>query len=82
MSMNDQRAHNCRELIQEIVQTINAQSYLEVGVNVKGTYNHISCSLKVGVDSVYPATYTMTSDAFFAMNTQSFDVIFVDACHN
>ncbi len=75
---------NCKELIQEIVQTINAQSYLEVGVCRKTTYDYISCSFKVCVDTdpLSGATYTMTSDKFFEINSQSFDVIFIDACHN
>jgi len=64
-------------------------SYLEIGVERGGSMEIISPSFKrvVGVDiednRIFKTGefYKMTSDEFFKQNKDTFDVIFIDACH-
>lgn len=72
-------------LIQDCINKIGAKSYLELGIN-KPNQNHwlINCDLKIGVD-INPesrASFTGSTDDFFKINQQSFDVIFCDALHH
>lgn len=57
------------------------QSYLELGVCTSATFDVINCAHKVGVDIKYPADYEMSTDDFFAQNTEKFDIIYIDADH-
>ncbi len=62
----------------------NYQSYLEIGVqNPKGNFNQIPVREKIGVDPELSAgaTFCTTSDAFFAANHRTFDLIFIDGMH-
>lgn len=74
---------NRTELINDIIERIGARSYLEIGVNNGRSFAAIRCSHKVGVDPkpVNDVIIALTSDAFFAANTERFDVIFVDGLH-
>lgn len=70
------------ELISLLIKELAYTSYLEIGIGVFDTFNHIECQLKVGVDPAnVEATHHMTSDNFFANNTQKFDLIFIDGLH-
>jgi hypothetical protein len=57
---------------------------LEIGQALKqGNLDWIACETKVGVDPepAYNADFQMTSDDFFALNKDSFDLIFIDGLH-
>ena len=71
------------ELIQFVIDTIKATSYLEVGLFTGDSWRCITAPSKVSVDAnpSCGATYTMTSDDFFKTNKETFDVIFIDAYH-
>lgn len=71
-------------IINYLIQKIEAKSYLEIGIREpEGNYNSIACEKKVAVDPVPlgPGILALTSDAFFAQNTDTFDVIFIDGLH-
>jgi len=63
---------------------IKEYSYLELGVNDNVNFNKITAKLKVSVDVNGNATFTGTTDEYFAslLPTDSFDIIFIDACHD
>ena len=85
------------ELINDYIQKRGYKSYCEIGVeNPDNCFNHIVCDHKVSVDPYFPTpymdqersdlmaskvTHRMTSDEFFAKNTEKFDLIFIDALH-
>lgn len=68
------------EVIQHIINMNKYESYLEIGVEGSECFDKIKCTKKVGVDPA-GATFTMTSDQFFAQNKDKFDVIFIDGLH-
>ena len=74
---------NRTELINALVERIGARSYLEIGVNNGRSFAAIRCKRKVGVDPkpVNADIIGLTSDAFFAQNHETFDVIFIDGLH-
>jgi hypothetical protein len=81
------------EIIQKVIDTIDAQTYVEIGVGTGKNFNDIRCARKISVDpcnSDYAAqqkkkqlvvNFEMTSDEFFAQNTECFDVFFIDGLH-
>lgn len=74
---------NHTEIINAIVKKYGYTSYLEIGVQHGVNLKAINCSRKVGVDPDVKskATDFMTSDAFFSVNTEKFDCIFIDGLH-
>ncbi|RFM26948.1 class I SAM-dependent methyltransferase [Deminuibacter soli] len=73
---------NRTALLNHLIAQRNAASYLELGVNNENlNFIHIQCAHKTGVDTRPVSTFQGTTDAFFEQNTQSFDVIFIDAMH-
>ena len=75
---------NRTSIIQNLINKINAKSYLEIGVSVGENFQKIRCENKVGVDPelTSPATIFLTSDDFFQQNVHKFDVIFIDGLHH
>lgn len=71
------------QIIQSLINKINAKKYLEIGVGGGDNFNNINCQHKVCVEPfpTIPVTYTMTSDDFFHQNSDFFDVIFIDGLH-
>lgn len=82
------------EIIQKLINKIDAQSYLEIGLGDGAMFNNIKCSKKYGVDPQFgnyqyekgtecaiKPTHQMTSDEFFEQNKETFDVIFIDGMH-
>jgi len=55
--------------------------YLEIGCAFNDCFNSIMAKDKIGVDPVQGGTVRATSDEFFAANTKTFDVIFIDGLH-
>ena len=59
------------------------ESYLEIGCAEDITFNKLRETFAVSlcVDPVNGGTHRMTSDDFFASNTRTFDIIFIDGLH-
>lgn len=84
-----------QEIIQKLINLIDAESYLEIGLGKGIAFNSINCAKKYGVDPEFKKehdfqkgssctikpTHPMTSDDFFQQNTDFFDVIFIDGLH-
>jgi hypothetical protein len=81
-------------LIQKLIDKINAQSYVEIGLGYGNVFRSIKCPKKYGVDPQFgdyifkkgtkcniKPTHEMTSDQFFQQNKETFDVIFIDGMH-
>jgi len=78
------RADACRnrtDLIVLVVDFFEHASYLEIGCRKNETFDAVKCARKVGVDMIEGGTHRMTSDAFFAQNTDKFDAVFIDGDH-
>lgn len=72
------------DIIQSLINKIDAKKYLEIGVSAGENFRDIRCETKVGVDPEpnTPATIHATSDDFFKNNKEKFDVIFIDGLHH
>lgn len=75
------------EVINRVVASIGAERYLEIGVNTKAqpgySRDKIRVDVKHGVDPnpLTDADFIMTSDEFFATNSETYDVVFIDGLH-
>lgn len=74
---------NRTEIIQSLINKINAKKYLEIGMGPGDNFNNISCDYKICVDPypMVPVTYSITSDDYFKQNNEKFDVVFIDGLH-
>ena len=77
---------NRSSIINHLASTIQATSYLEIGVRrAQDNFDQIKIKHKVGVDPGLEghneATYKLTSDDFFSRNQENFDIIFIDGLH-
>lgn len=71
-------------LINFLITLYGYKSYLEIGVNDGANFERVNCSFKVGVDPedrYDKITHNITSDEFFAINKDTFDIIFIDGLH-
>lgn len=75
---------NRTEILNKLAQEINAESYLEIGVDDGNNFNSIICENKTSVDPfpIIPVSYKMSSDEFFHVNYQTYDLIFIDGLHH
>jgi hypothetical protein len=78
---------NRTDIINRVIEKHAYKSFLEIGVHTGDNIRAVNCPLKVGVDGgmhfrAAETTYFMNSDDFFAINKQTFDCIFIDACHD
>ncbi len=69
------------QLINRLIRENKYKSYLEIGLGSGINFREVNCKQKVGVDPFQPATFQMTSDYFFALNKETFDIVFVDGLH-
>jgi hypothetical protein len=71
------------EIIQSLINKINAKKYLEIGMGPGKNFNSVICDYKICVDPTptVPVTFSLTSDDFFKQNKEMFDVIFIDGLH-
>lgn len=69
------------EIIQNIINLKKYNSYLEIGTYKDEVFDNILCKKKIGVDPYMGGNLRMTSDAFFKINTDKFDLIFIDGLH-
>jgi len=75
-------AHPTRiDFLASLVQRHNFQSYLEIGCCRNDCFSRIQAPRKVGVDPNSGGTVRATSDQFFASNTETFDLVFIDGLH-
>lgn len=75
---------NRLDIIQTIIDKMDAKKYLEIGVQSGYVLDNLRCQDKVGVDPNpnTRATLFLTSDEFFAQNQEVFDVVFIDGLHH
>lgn len=78
------------KILNGLILDNNYKSYLEIGTQADVCLGAIKCEYKVGVDP-YPVFhdeknsnrfYQFTSDYFFDVNKDTFDLIFVDGLHH
>lgn len=74
---------NRTEIIQSLIKKVGAKKYLEIGMGPGINFATIDCEYKICVDPTptVPVTFSLTSDAFFEQNDQTFDIIFIDGLH-
>lgn len=77
---------NHTDLLNLVARGIGAETYLEIGVNIPAhNFDRIDVPLKTGVDPnpAARATFTLTSDAFFAqLRGLQYDLVFIDGLHH
>lgn len=71
------------EIIQKFISKRNYKSYLEIGTYRNVNFDKITIDEKVSIDPdpEAKATYQMTSNEFFAVNQEKFDIVFIDGLH-
>ena len=69
------------ELINTIIKNNNYSSYLEIGCFNNECFDEINVFKKIGVDPLKGGTIRKTSDEFFRVNKEKFDIIFIDGLH-
>ena len=69
------------EIIQDIIDFKKYDSYLEIGCDRNQSFSNIKIKKRVGVDPVEGGTHKMTSDHFFSINKDNFDIVFIDGLH-
>lgn len=76
------------DIINYLIEKFNYQSYLEIGVDQGQCFRQINLDNKKSVDPAEVRynnanpTYKMTSDEFFKINSDIYDIIFIDGLHH
>lgn len=72
------------EIINGLIKKNGYKSYLEIGVQAGHCFSQIECENKIGVDpdKSSAATVYLSSDDFFEVNEDKFDIIFIDGLHH
>lgn len=70
------------DLIQHIINKYSFKNYLEIGCDKNQSFSKINIENKVGVDPISGGTIRDTSDNFFKINKDKFDIIFIDGLHH
>lgn len=82
LSWDNSAGFNRTGLINWVAAQMGAATYLEIGCFNDSNFHAVGVPMKVGVDPVSGGTLRMTSDAFFAQNAQTFDLVFIDGLHH
>lgn len=73
------------DIINHLIALHNYHTYLEIGTEYRDCFDRIQCPRKVCVDATprpgITYNFTMSSDEFFAQNTEKFDLVFIDGNH-
>lgn len=72
------------DLINNLIQIYNYKSFLEIGTHSGHNFKLINCEKKYCVDpeKLFDGlTHHMTSDEFFSINNETYDIIFIDGLH-
>ncbi len=80
-SFVEQRLDSAASIINYAIERFAYTKYLEIGCLDNATFDQIRAPYKVGVDPVSGGTHRMTSDTFFEISDDTFDVIFIDGLH-
>lgn len=73
------------QILNYLATTYQLKKYLEIGVqNPSNCLLKINATKRVGVDPAvnHPLVYRKTSDDFFKINQETFDLIFIDGLHH
>ena len=72
------------EIINLLVKNLGFRSYLEIGARERHCFDRIECAEKKCVDPAkeFKYDFNMTSDEFFSVNSDTFDIIFIDGFHS
>jgi SAM-dependent methyltransferase len=68
-------------IINRLIDQKSYTSFLEIGCDQNSNFSNVNISKKVGVDPNSGGTHKMTSDKFFEINSDKFDLIFIDGLH-
>ena len=68
------------DIIEHFIKKNNYKSYLEIGCCKNEVFSKINIK-KVGVDPNSGGTVRLTSDDFFKINKEKFDLVFIDGLH-
>jgi SAM-dependent methyltransferase len=77
----EQEIADAATLINYCIERFAYSKYLEIGCRDDDTFRQIRAPYKVGVDPVSGGTHRLTSDEFFRLSNDSFDIVFVDGLH-
>jgi SAM-dependent methyltransferase len=69
------------DLLNYLIEKGGYQKYLEIGCAGNECFNAVKCPYKVGVDPANGGTVRCTSDNFFALCHDTFDLVFIDGLH-
>ena len=69
------------DFLSALVRSQKFESYLEIGCRDDECFSQVPAAHKVGVDPCSGGTVRATSDEFFAGNSGTFDLIFIDGLH-
>ena len=72
---------NRTEIINSLIKKFNYKTYLEIGCRKNENFNKVNIEKKIGVDPERGGTIRMTSDDFFKLNKENFDIVFIDGLH-
>lgn len=72
------------EIINRIIQEVEAKSYLEIGYGNGANFDKIECEYKLACDpqTINPDAQKITSDEFFKAFQSDLDVVFIDGLHH
>lgn len=76
------------DLLNALIEKYNLKSYLEIGVqNPANNFDKVKCEMKIGIDPDLNLInnediYTGTSDEYFQIIDDKFDLIFIDGLHH
>lgn len=76
---------NHTEIINHIIKKHGLTSYLEIGIfNKEHNFNKIECEHKYSVDPdpTADADFIMTSDRYFSIVHNVYDIVFIDGLHH
>ncbi|MEF8984506.1 MAG: class I SAM-dependent methyltransferase [Bacteroidales bacterium] len=75
---------NRYDIIEFLIRRRGYWKYLEIGTQSGDNFNNVPLKYKIGVDpdSKARATLKMTSDDFFSLSEDKFDIIFIDGLHH
>jgi len=78
------------DIINRLIKQYGMTRYLEIGTQKDDCLSRVECKHKVGVDprplwhsiTSSDVFWKVTSDQFFARNTDKFDLVFIDGLHH
>ena len=69
------------DLIEYLIKKNNYSDYLEIGCDQDQLFSKVKIKNKKGVDPVSGGNIRKTSDDFFEINDEMFDIVFIDGLH-